>query len=133
MLRAGFTGTGDGASKTKDRCFEQFYTQCKSLGIKVGAYWYSCATTYEKGVAEATWMVEECLKGKQFEYPIAIDVEDETHQKPAGKQAINEAIKGFCTTLINRGYYPIVYASSNWFANYIDTEQLTDIDKWVAY
>ena len=78
ILRGGYTGYGDGVSKAKDNQFENFYNQCKSKGIGVGAYWFSCANTFQKGVDEANWMYENCLKGKQFDYPIYIDVEDDT-------------------------------------------------------
>ena len=80
ILRAGFTGYGTGVSYNKDNQFENFYDQAKSKNIPVGAYWYSCANTYDKGVAEARYMYENCLKGKQFEFPIYIDVEDTHHQ-----------------------------------------------------
>ena len=53
ILRAGFTGWGNGVNKNIDECFNDFYHQCKLRSIPVGAYWYSCANTYEKGVAKA--------------------------------------------------------------------------------
>ena len=131
MLRAGYTGYGTGVDLHKDDMFEEFYKQCKDVDMKVGAYWYSCANTYEKGVAEAKFMYENCLKGKQFEYPIAIDVEDERHQLNS-KYATSRAIQGFCETLENLGYYVVVYANTNWFNNYIDVEMIKSYDKWVA-
>lgn len=132
ILRAGFTGYGDGVSKKIDGAFESLYKKCKSLGIPVGAYWYSCATDYEKGKAEAKFMYENCLKNKQFEYPIYIDVEDTRHQKKAGKTAVTNAIKGFCEYLENKGFYVGIYANSYWFRNYIDVQALVQYDKWVA-
>lgn len=132
ILRAGFTGWGTGVSKNKDNAFESHYSNCKSLGIPVGAYWFSCANTFEKGQAEAEYMYNNCLKGKQFEYPIYIDVEDSHHQQTAGKKAVANAIKGFCEYLENKGYYVGIYANSNWFSNYIDTPSLIMYDKWVA-
>lgn len=132
ILRAGFTGYGTGVSKNKDSQFETFYSQCKSLGIPVGAYWFSCATSYDKGKAEAEYMYNNCLKGKQFEYPIYIDVEDSHWQAKAGKSAVTQAIKGFCEYLEAKGYYVGIYANSNWFNNYINTNDLTRYDKWIA-
>lgn len=132
ILRAGFTGYGTGVSKNKDSQFETFYSQCKSLGIPVGAYWFSCATSYDKGKAEAEYMYNNCLKGKQFEYPIYIDVEDSHWQAKAGKTAVTQAIKGFCEYLEAKGYYVGIYANSNWFNNYINTAELTRYDKWLA-
>lgn len=132
ILRGGFTGWGTGISLNKDSCFEDFYIKCKAVGIPCGAYWYSCANSYEKGVREAEFFFDNCLKGKQFEYPIYIDVEDVHHQKPAGAAATTEAIKGFCETLEKKGFYVGVYANVDWFRNYINTDDLKQFDKWVA-
>ena len=132
ILRAGFTGWGTGTKLVKDSCFEEFYNECKNNGVGVGAYWYSCANTYEKGKNEALFMYENCLKGKQFEYPIYIDVEDSHHQQPAGREAVTEAIRGFCQTLEAKGFYVGIYANTNWFRNYINTDELNMFDKWVA-
>lgn len=132
ILRAGFTGWGgDGTNKNKDSCFENFYNQAKARNIPVGAYWYSCANTYEKGKAEAEYLYNNCLKGKQFEYPICIDVEEDRHQK-VGKVRMAEAIKGFCEYLEGKGYYVSIYANSNYFNNFIDTANLRQFDKWLA-
>ena len=132
LLRAGFTGYGNGVSKSVDNQFENHYRNAKANGLGVGAYWFSRATTYENGKAEAEYMYNNCLKGKQFEYPIAIDVEDSYYQAKAGKQAVTNAIKGFCEYLEAKGYYVCIYANSNWFKNYMDLSQLTKYDKWVA-
>lgn len=132
ILRAGFTGYGTGVSKNKDSQFEKFYNQCKSLGIGVGAYWYSCANSYDKGKSEAEYMYNNCLKEKQFEYPIYIDVEDSHWQRPSGRNAITEAIKGFCEYLESKGYYVGIYANSNWFSNYINQGEVERYDKWIA-
>lgn len=132
ILRAGFTGWGgDGTNKNKDNCFEDFYSNSKARGIPVGAYWYSCANTYEKGKAEAEYLYNNCLKGKQFEYPIYMDVEEDRHQQ-VGKVRMAETIKGFCEYLEGKGYYVGIYANSNYFNNYIDTANLKQFDKWLA-
>lgn len=132
ILRAGFTGWGTGVSYNKDNCFENFYNQAKSRGIPVGAYWYSCANTYDKGKAEADYMYNNCLKGKQFEYPIYIDVED-THHQVGNKNGVTQAIKGFCETLEAKGYYVGIYASDiSGFQDKMNIGELNAYDKWVA-
>lgn len=132
ILRAGFTGWGTGVSYNKDNCFENFYNQAKSRGIPVGAYWYSCANTYQKGVDEANYMYNNCLKGKQFEYPIYIDVED-THHQVGNKNGVTQAIKGFCETLEGKGYYVGIYASDiSGFQDKMNIGELNAYDKWVA-
>lgn len=132
ILRAGFTGWGTGVSFNKDNCFENFYNQAKSRNIPVGAYWYSCANTYDKGVNEAKYMYENCLKGKQFEYPIYIDVEEPRHQSN-NKNGVTQAIIGFCEYLENKGYYVGIYASDiSGFKDKMNISQLNSYDKWVA-
>lgn len=144
ILRCGFTGSYNGISKGIDNSFETFYKQCKSLNIPVGGFWFSRANTYEKGVNEAKFMYKNCLKNKQFEYPIYIDVEDDIYQripiknskgKVTGYKKVpgtTEAIIGFCETLENLGYYVGIYANVDWFKNYIDTSKLKPYDKWIA-
>lgn len=139
ILRAGYTGYGDGVSKYKDNSFEAHYANAKANGLGVGAYWFSCADSYDKGVSEAKYMYENCLKNKQFEYPIYIDVEDTHHQvyidqngRYNRKAGTTEAIKGFCEYLEAKGFYVGIYANTNWFNNFINTNDLARYDKWIA-
>lgn len=131
ILRAGYTGTSTGVGKYQDACFEGFYKQAKAAGLKVGAYWYSCANNKDRGVAEAQYMIDNCLKGKTFEYPIYIDVEDPKWQT-IGKQSVGLAIQGFCDTLEKAGYYAGVYANINFLSNYIDQTMIKPYDLWLA-
>ena len=133
ILRAGFTGWGgDGTGKNKDNCFERFYQDCKNNNIPVGCYWFSCANTYDKGRSEAEYLYENCLKGKQFEYPIYIDVEDSHHQSN-NKRGVTDAIKGFCEYLESKRYYVGVYGSDiSTFQEKVYLDELKDYDKWVA-
>lgn len=137
ILRAGYTGYGDATSKAKDPNFETFYNQAKANGLNVGVYYFSIATNYQKGVDEANWLYNNCLKGKQFEYPIYLDVEDDTGGKNwlrnAGKDATTQGIIGFCETLENLGYYVGIYASDiSGFKDMMNIDQLGAYDKWVA-
>lgn len=100
-------------------------------GIPVGVYWYSCANTKAKGIAE----VKKCLeiiKGKTISYPVFIDTEDNYHQRPSGKKAITDALVGFCETVESAGYYTGIYASSSWFQDLTELDRLEPYDFWVA-
>ena len=133
ILRAGYTGSSDGTSKAIDEKYERNYKEAKKQKIGVGAYWYSRATSKSKGEAEAKYMYDKCLKGKQFEYPIYIDVEDTLYQKKAGKKAVTEAIIGFCEYLENKGYWVGIYASDiSGFKEMMNVNDLKAYDKWVA-
>lgn len=137
IIRAGYTGWGDGESKAKDLNFEGFYSQAKSAGLGVGAYYFTIATSYQEGVEEAEWLYNNCIRGKQFDYPIYIDVEDDTggkqYLRKAGKNATTQGIKGFCETMEKLGYYVGIYASDiSGFKDMMNINELTDYDKWVA-
>lgn len=133
MIRAGYTGSSDGVSKAIDSQFENHYRNAKANGLGVGAYWFSRATTYEKGKSEAEYMYYHCLKGKRFEYPIVMDVEDTKYQAWVSKKEITEAIRGFCETLESFGYYVSVYANLNWINNHMDYSKLREkYDFWIA-
>lgn len=137
IIRAGYTGWGDGESKAKDPSFEGFYSQAKSTGLGVGAYYFTIAASYQEGVEEAEWLYNNCLRGKQFDYPIYIDVEDDTggkqYLRKAGKNATTQGIKGFCETMEKLGYYVGIYASDiSGFKDMMNINELTDYDKWVA-
>ena len=99
ILRAGY---GKETSQIDDQ-FSRNYTACKQLGIPVGAYWYSYATT----VAEAEQEANVCLQiiqGKQFEYPVAFDIEEARCLQQADALSTT-----FCTALENAGYYTAIY------------------------
>ena len=99
ILRAGF---GKESSQI-DVQFERNYSECKRLGIPCGAYWYS----YAKTAAEAGQEAAVCLSalaGKQFEYPIAFDIEEQ-----ASLQNADALCQAFCTALENAGYYAAIY------------------------
>lgn len=131
ILRGGYTGYRSTRPKVKDPQFEEYYRQCKALNMPVGCYYYSCATSRQGGVDEANFLYYHCLKGKKFEYPIYIDVEEKRWQANS-KEAVTNAIIGFCETLEAKGYYVGIYASLDWFKNKFYTDKLQAYSKWVA-
>lgn len=131
IIRAGYTGIQSGTQKKVDSTFAGFYNQAKANGLGVGAYWYSCANSYAKGKAEAEFMIQHCLKGRKFEYPIFIDVEERRWQL-VGRVAVGQAIKGFCETMEQHGYYAGFYTASSFLRSYIDAGLVAPYDLWIA-
>ena len=85
IIRAGY---GREISQ-KDKQFEANYNGCKSRNIPCGAYWYSYAVTPDEARKEAAVCLE-VLKGKQFEYPIYFDIEED-RQLRLGKQLVQRS------------------------------------------
>lgn len=126
MIRAGY-GRYD---NQKDEYFEENYKNAKQAGVKVGAYLYS----YAKSVDDAKKEAETFLKwisGKQFEYPVAFDVE-EKEQSDKGKQFVSDIIRAFCETVEKAGYYVCIYANKYWLDNFVDADCKKKYDTWLA-
>lgn len=114
----------------KDTCFDTFYKQCKDRGIPVGVYHYTMAHNVAEAKREAEVMLG-ILAGKQFEYPIYLDVEDKT-QKALGKDLLTAIIQTWCDTLQNAGYYVGIYSTYSYLKNYTHIDRLEKYDKWIA-
>lgn len=126
IIRAGY-------SNSIDPKFERNYNLCKELGIPVGTYWYSYALNVDAAKKEANTFLN-VLKGKQFEYPVYLDMEDADGWKKKhdynfdNSKAISEA---FCSIVEGAGYYTGIYASKSWFDTYL--KGLDRYNKWIAH
>lgn len=126
ILQAGY---GRLASQ-KDKQFERNYSECKRLGIPIGAYWYSYAVTVEDVKNEAAACIE-VLKGKKFEYPIYFDIEENSQCLGMGK--VTEMCKAFCEVLEAAGYWVGIYSYKLFLENYIDKSVRTRYAVWLAH
>lgn len=107
----------------KDAKFEEHYAGAKSVGLPVGAYHYSHATSPEEARVEANTMLK-WIQGKQFELPIYYDAEE------AG--ITTDCCIAYCEVLENADYFVGVYASKNWFANILNYDRLKRFTLWCA-
>lgn len=116
----------------KDNMFETHYVGCKNADIKVGAYLYSYATSIDSGTAEGRNCLE-FIKGKTFDLPIYIDLEEQSTAS-LGRSACTQIAKNFCNVIKSAGLRAGVYANLNWLNNYINTQELIDdnISIWLA-
>ncbi len=129
ILRIGYLSTGNVGKL--DPVFEMNYRDAKAAGLDVGAYLYSYAYSIKDAKAEAEFTLS-ALEGKQFEYPIYFDVEDE--RILANKtDDITDICCEFINILQSNGYFAAVYANPNWLINYLQTQKVTTLfDVWCA-
>ena len=114
-----------------DPTFEKSYNEAKAAGLDVGFYFYTRAMSVHEIALEAN-LVLSALKDKQFEYPVYLDLEDES-QKEIDPSVLNEMCIEFFTTLQRSGYYTALYVNDEWLYNVIDTETaLSRFDIWYA-
>ena len=123
ILRAGY---GRETSQV-DTQFERNYAACKRLGIPVGVYWYSYATT----AAEAEQEAKVCLqtiRGKQFEYPVAFDIEEARSLPQA-----DALCTAFCNALEKQGYYAAIYTFKSALENNISAAIKSRYDIFLSH
>lgn len=125
IIRAGY---GHLASQ-KDIKFEKNYQGCKDNAISCGVYWYSYATTVVDIKTEAKVFLET-IKGKNFEYPVYLDIEEQS-QANLSSITLNAMIKAFCDTLETQGYFVGVYSYDSFF-NKVSIDVQSRYSLWVA-
>ena len=112
-----------------DSYYEENYQNAKANGVKVGAYWYSYASSVSDAVQEANYFVE-ALKGKQFEWPVYYDIEEKSIFE-AG--IASDIAKAFCNILEANKFFCGIYSSTYFFDTYFDDEVKTRYTIWLAH
>jgi|GEM_PF-5266644 lyzozyme M1 (1,4-beta-N-acetylmuramidase) len=113
-----------------DKLFEENYKKAKAKNLNVGAYHYLYATTPEIAEAEAEGFLAN-LKGKQFEMPIALDIED-PYQSNLSPDTIGEIIKRFINICKAAGYCCVLYSYESFLQNKVPPEVRNNYDVWCA-
>jgi GH25 family lysozyme M1 (1,4-beta-N-acetylmuramidase) len=114
----------------KDACFEKNYSGAKAVGLHVGAYWYSYAADEATAKQEAETFLE-VIKGKSFELPVYLDIEDKTQTK-LSKKTCTAMATVFCETLEAAGCFCGVYSFDSFFATYLDETIPKRFSIWAA-
>ena len=114
----------------KDPTFEGNYKKAKEACLEVGAYWYSYATNSSQAQEEAKIFLD-AVKGKTFEYPLWLDIEDSS-QASLNNKTINAICRSFCDTLEKAGYYTGIYSYAS-FLSRLDDSNRKAYDIWVAH
>lgn len=112
-----------------DPRYEANYKNAKAAGMHVGVYHYMYATTVEGARREAQGMLS-LLKGKQFDMPVALDIEERAQYNLNG-MAKSMIIEAFMDVLEKAGYYAVLY-SYEAFLKTVPKSTLDKYDIWCA-
>ncbi len=124
ILRAGY-------EYTKDTKFEEYYAGAKAAGVPVGAYLYTYADNTDEATKEANTLVNN-LKGKTFEWPIYIDVEESSKYSQYTKDYVSNLVLTELQILEAAGYYCGVYTYTYFSKSYINMSLLSNYTTWIA-
>ncbi len=132
MLRLGYgKGRYGSSSCTVDSKFQSYVQGAQSVGIPIGIYFYSYATTPKQAQAEAEFTISN-IQGIDIEFPVAYDIEDAAILKKTDKATRTEMARTFMETIKAAGYTPMFYCNQNWYNNYLDSQKLSDYEFWYA-
>lgn len=115
----------------KDSYFEKNYEGARKVGIPVGVYHYSYATTVDEAKLEAG-VVLCWLNKRKLDLPVYFDIEDKC-QSSLSKKTLTDICKSFCNRIEEAGYWAGIYASKHWSNNLINGLELGKrYTYWVA-
>ena len=134
MIRLGYRGYTQGGLALDDYYVTNIETALESK-MPVGVYFYTQAVSYEEGVEEAQY-VRKNIADYKISYPVVIDTEkmeaDGARANDISNEERTDAIVGFCDTIKDAGYTPMIYANRNWYAQNLDMDRLGDYQLWLA-
>ena len=130
LLRAGY-GSANRYPEQYDARFEEYYKKAKAAGLGVGAYWYSYAENADMAADEATSFIK-ALKGKQFDYPVYIDLEEDSIARKLGKTKYSDIAAKILSTVESNGYWVGIYASLYYLSDRLDMSKLSRYAVWCA-
>ena len=125
ILKVGSTKSG------LEPTFELDYAGAREAGLGIGAYFYTYSTTVEGIVSDAE-LTLTYIKGKKFEYPIYLDLEDPSLSS-LGKNSLSRMCEAYLGRLQEEGYYAGLYTNHNWLTTLLDTPRMVSLfDLWYA-
>lgn len=114
----------------KDPTFERNYKNARTAGLGVGAYHYLYATTAAGAKREAEGFLAT-IKGKKFDYPVALDIEERTQYK-LSNATVESLVKAFIDICEKAGYYCMLYSYEAFLTAKMSASFRANYDIWCA-
>ena len=131
ILRCGYASTSNRNKYAKDPLFEEYYAAAKAVGLDVGTYFYSMLNGPITGKQEAKY-IHNLIKGKVFEYPVWLDVENTDNLKTNSKEGITHGVETCLEYLKDKGYYVGIYTGKYLIRDYMIQDRIDKYDLWIA-
>lgn len=134
FIRIGYRTYGDGIV-TYDNAFQRNIEGAQAAGIKVGAYFFSQATTVDEAVDEADAVID-ALAPYDITYPVVYDWElvyhDSARTDDVSVEALADCCVAFCERVKDSGYTPMIYQNTGTAMHKLDLPRVKDYDFWLA-
>ena len=129
FVRVGYIN-GDGTI-TMDSEFENNMNGIADTCIDAGLYLYSYLRTTQ-AAAEAADRFISIAQAYHLTMPLVLDLEDLNVYGTLGRELTTEIAQVFLGRVWDAGYYPMLYSNPNFVNLYLDMDQLSAYDFWVA-
>ena len=116
-------------ARVEDVTYQSHYENLKKKGIPVGAYWFIRGTTVKDAEEEADICIG-LLKGKQFEYPIFLDMETKA-QFALDNATFSAIARTFLKRVEAAGYWVGIYTNLSGL-NKLESDVKTRFTVWLA-
>lgn len=123
-------GSSNSGGVYVDPYFLQNVNGAHAAGLKVGAYYYTYATS-QAAVAQELTMFLNALEGVQLEYPVFVDVEA-SELTSLGSTQLTSLVKYAMDIMYQRKWYAGWYSYTNFINNYLNAGALASYPLWVA-
>lgn len=115
-----------------DASFNYNYTNAKKNGLLIGAYKLTYAKTVQEAEAEADAVIE-VLKGKELDFPVYFDLEDENAElKKLSNSKVEKITEAFLTKIQNAGFDIGIYCNLDWYRTKITDNLKNKYKFWIA-
>lgn len=130
MIRVGY-GPNKDLENILDSYFYKNINGAKEVGLNVGLYFYSYATTKEEIIESTNWLIEK-LNNTQLDLPIAFDWESWKNYGTYNLSffELNNLYQTFKDMITNAGYQSMLYSSKYYLNNIWNIEDETI---WLAH
>ena len=113
-----------------DPYFARNYAECARLGLPVGGYYYTCAVT-QRQTEEELAALKTALRGKTFQLPLAIDVED-PRLRALAPAKLSALVVRAADRIETWNLYAMVYTYTNFADTALAAQPLAPYDLWLA-
>lgn len=122
----------------KDKMYKEYTEKCIEYNIPFGYYYYSYALNEKEAKEEVSFFLRTISEYKnKITFPLAIDMEDTDSYKRDRGFPDNQTLCNICQIACDEiglaGYYPIIYASLNYFEHILNCENIEKYNKWLAW
>ena len=134
IIRVAGRGYGESGNLYDDKRAQENYQGAHAAGLKIGAYFFSQATTPEEAVEEAEYLLEK-TKDWELSMPLVYDweyISEEARTANVDQQTLTDCMIAFCQRIQQAGKEPMIYFNPNHAKRMFHIEQVTDYDFWLA-